>query len=136
MLLPNPFRWPVSISNLKRALLETRFPIKGTDKELVVLTYIWKPMTMGKEDCSKQKLADVLSQEYAKGNYVIAGGDFNQVFKGSHRYPDLGKLVGYQEKLIQQTYLNIFHLLMMINNRLCGCLISLTLALMKHPKCM
>ena len=23
-----------------------------------------------------KKLADVLSQEYAKGNYVIAGGDF------------------------------------------------------------
>ncbi len=38
-----------------------------------------------------KKLAEVLSQEYAKGNYVIAGGDFNQVFKGSHRYPDLGE---------------------------------------------
>ena len=92
----------VSISNLKRALLETRFPIKGTDKKLVVLTYIWKPMTMGRKIAQSKKLADVLSQEYAKGNYVIAGGDFNQVFKGSHRYPDLGKLVGYQEKLINR----------------------------------
>ncbi len=136
--LPNPFRSAVSISNLKRALLETRFPIEGTDKELVVFNLRLEAYDNGEGKIAQsKKLADVLSQEYAKGNYVIAGGDFNQVFKGSHRYPDLGEAeAGRQEKLILQTYLNIFHLLMMINNRLCGCLISLTLALMKHPKCM
>lgn len=90
--LPNPFRWPVSISNLKRALLETRFPIKGTDKELVVFNLHLEAYDNGEGKIAQsKKLADVLSQEYAKGNYVIAGGDFNQVFKGSHRYPDLGE---------------------------------------------
>ena len=32
-------------------------------------------------------LADILTEEYAKGNYVIAGGDFNQTFEEIHKYP-------------------------------------------------
>ena len=36
-------------------------------------------------------LADILSQEYEKGNYVIAGGDFNQTFQGVDKYPVTNK---------------------------------------------
>ena len=32
-------------------------------------------------------LARILSEEYEKGNYVIAGGDFNQTFEGINKYP-------------------------------------------------
>ncbi len=47
-------------------------------------------------------------------------------FKGSHRYPDLGE-AGWAPGEIDPADLpkHFFHLLMMINNRLCGCLISL-----------
>ncbi len=47
-------------------------------------------MTMGREDLLKaKKLADVLSQEYAAKRKLcqLLEVDFNQVFKGSHRYP-------------------------------------------------
>ena len=32
-------------------------------------------------------LAEKLSKEYEAGNYVIAGGDFNQTFEGMDKYP-------------------------------------------------
>ena len=32
-------------------------------------------------------LAEKLHEEYEKGNYVIAGGDFNQTFDGMETYP-------------------------------------------------
>lgn len=36
-------------------------------------------------------LADILEAEYEKGNYVIAGGDFNQTFEGVDKYPVTNK---------------------------------------------
>ena len=33
-----------------------------------------------------QMLADKLQEEYQAGNYVIAGGDFNQTFEGVDKY--------------------------------------------------
>lgn len=35
--LPSPFSWPVSTANLKRCLLVNRFPLEGSDNELVVV---------------------------------------------------------------------------------------------------
>lgn len=35
--LPVPFSWPIRLFNLKRCLLVSRFPVKDTDKELVLI---------------------------------------------------------------------------------------------------
>lgn len=86
--LPNPFKWPVRIANLNRALLETRLPIANSDKELVIFNLHLEAYDNGEGKIAQsKKLADVLAEEYAKGNYVIAGGDFNQAFEGSHIFP-------------------------------------------------
>lgn len=90
--LPNPFKWPVRTSNLKRALLETRFPIKDSEQELVVFNLHLEAYDSGEGKVAQsKKLAAVLYNEYAKGNYVIAGGDFNQVFEGSKQFPEVKK---------------------------------------------
>ena len=35
--LPCPFSWPIRIVNLKRCLLVSRLPLRGTDRELVLI---------------------------------------------------------------------------------------------------
>ena len=35
----------------------------------------------------------ILAAEYRNGNYVIAGGDFNQTFEGAASYPLLLSLI-------------------------------------------
>ncbi|MEA4966120.1 MAG: endonuclease [Oscillospiraceae bacterium] len=81
--LPCPFSWPVSIANLKRCLLITRVPIQGSDKELVLVNLHLEAYDDGAGKAAQtEKLLSVLQEEYKKGNYVIAGGDFNQTFPG------------------------------------------------------
>lgn len=90
--LPNPFSWPVRMANLKRALLETRFTISGSDKELVVFNLHLDAYDNGQGKIEQSKLLKkVLEEEYDKGNYVIAGGDFNQVFEGTQSFPQTGQ---------------------------------------------
>ncbi len=77
--LPVPFPWPVRTANLKRCLLETRIPVAGTDRELVVFNLHLEAYDNGEGRIAQtQMLAELMNAE--KGNYVIAGGDFNQVF--------------------------------------------------------
>ena len=87
--LPCPFSWPVSAANLKRCLLLTRTPVAGTDKELVIVNLHLEAYDDGAGKLEQtQALLSVLEEEYEKGNYVIAGGDFNQTFPGSlEAYP-------------------------------------------------
>lgn len=87
--LPFPFQWPVSAANLKRCLLVTRTPVEGTDKELVIVNLHLEAYDSGEGKIAQTKmLMDLLVEEYEKGNYVIAGGDFNQAFPGSlETYP-------------------------------------------------
>lgn len=82
--LPCPFSWPVSIANLKRCLLVTRIPVAGTGRELVLVNLHLEAYDdgTGKLEQSKQ-LRDFLATEYAAGHYVVAGGDWNQVFPRS-----------------------------------------------------
>ena len=80
--LPISFSWPISMVNLKRCLLETRIPIDGTDKELVLVNLHLEAYDSGEGKIAQTKqLMDLLSKEYKAGNYVIAGGDFNQTFE-------------------------------------------------------
>ncbi|MCR5491055.1 MAG: endonuclease/exonuclease/phosphatase family protein [Bacilli bacterium] len=79
--LPIPFSWPMSLFNLKRCLLVNRMPIEGSDKELVTINLHLEAYDDG-DGRAKQMamLMDAMKAEVEKGNYVIAGGDFNQTF--------------------------------------------------------
>lgn len=81
--LPVPFSWPVRAANLKRCLLISRIPVEGMDKELVIINLHLEAYDDGEgKTAQTQQLTNLLLEEYEKGNYVIAGGDFNQFFTG------------------------------------------------------
>lgn len=93
--LPSPFSWPVRLANLKRCLLVNYIPIKNSDKYLAAVDLHLEAYDDGE---GKKMQTAVLQQfilsEYQKGNYVIAGGDFNQLFPGAaeaypNTHPDL-----------------------------------------------
>lgn len=82
--LPCPFSWPVSAANLKRCLLVSYVPLEGSEKELVLVNLHLEAYDDGAGKAAQTKqLMDLLCTEYEKGNYVIAGGDFNQTFPGA-----------------------------------------------------
>jgi endonuclease/exonuclease/phosphatase family metal-dependent hydrolase len=92
--LPNPFSWPVRTANLKRCLLAERIPIdfggSGENRELVLVNlHLEAYDDSGGREAQTRALMDFLSREYKKGNYCIAGGDFNQTFPGldENRFP-------------------------------------------------
>lgn len=79
--LPGSFAWPVRLANLKRAMLVTRYPIKDSDKYLVVINVhlsAYDDGTMRLEEM--EALKELMLTEYNNGNYVVVGGDFNQTF--------------------------------------------------------
>lgn len=79
--LPCPFSWPVRLGNLKRCLLVERIPLTDSDTELVLVNLHLEAYDDGEGKAAQTaQLAQLLQEERAKGNYVIAGGDFNQSF--------------------------------------------------------
>ena len=88
--LPCPFRWPVRICNLKRCMLVSYFPIEGSGKQLVLINTHLEAYDSGEGKIAQtRQLQQFITAEYEKGNYVIAGGDFNQSFPGTQEiYPN------------------------------------------------
>ncbi len=89
--LPCPFKWPVRCVNLKRCLSVNRIPIEGTDSQLVIVNLHLEAYDDGEGKIAQTRmLADFLQTEAAAGNYVIAGGDFNQTFSSTDAsaYPE------------------------------------------------
>ena len=88
--LPCPFSWPLRIANLKRCLLVSSLPIEGSDKQLVLVNLHLEAYDDGEGKIAQtRQLMGFLEDEYLKGNYVIAGGDFNQIFPGGlEAYPN------------------------------------------------
>jgi endonuclease/exonuclease/phosphatase family metal-dependent hydrolase len=79
--LPCPFKWPLRTFNLKRCLEISRIPVAGSDKELVIINLHLEAYDSGEGKIAQTKVfKNVLRTEVDAGNYVIAGGDFNQVF--------------------------------------------------------
>ena len=89
---PSSFKWPVSAFNLKRCLLVERIPVESSDKELVLINLHLEAYDDGGGRALQTKmLSDLMKKEYEKGNYVIAGGDFNSTLPSvdPDKYPML-----------------------------------------------
>ena len=81
--LPVPFSWPIRLVNLKRCLLVSRFPVAGSDHELLLINLHLEAYDDGEgKETQTRQLVSFMQEEYAKGNWIIAGGDFNQRFAG------------------------------------------------------
>ena len=82
--LPCPFSWPLRIANLKRCLMVSYLPIEGSDKQLVLVNLHLEAYDDGEGKIAQtNQLREFIETQYELGNYVIAGGDFNQTFPGS-----------------------------------------------------
>ena len=108
--LPCPFSWPLSTANLKRCLLVSRLPVEGSDRELVLVNLHLEAYDDGEGKAAQtRQLMDLLQEEYEKGNYVIAGGDFNQAFPGSmelypNNHPDLWEIPLLEEDSLPEGF--------------------------------
>jgi endonuclease/exonuclease/phosphatase family metal-dependent hydrolase len=71
--------------DLDRCLAIARFPIEDDQRELVVFNLHFSAYDSNGEFRKQQLelLYSLISEEYSKGNFVIAGGDFNQSFARS-----------------------------------------------------
>lgn len=77
--LPCPFSWPMRAANLKRCLLVSYIDLPDTDAQLVVVNLHLEAYDDGAgKTAQTEMLYDFIESEYAKGNYVVCGGDFNQ----------------------------------------------------------
>ncbi|MGI6007911.1 MAG: endonuclease/exonuclease/phosphatase family protein [Ruminococcus sp.] len=88
--LPTSFDWPVRLCQLKRCLMVQRVPLEDSERELVLVNLHLEAYDDGEgREAQTRQLFEFLGQEYDKGNYVIAGGDFNQMFDdiGLEEYP-------------------------------------------------
>ena len=67
--LPSPFKWPVSVANLKRCLMPVYIDLEGTDAQLVLVNLHLEAYDDGEGKASQTAaLKSFLEQEYAKGN--------------------------------------------------------------------
>jgi len=79
------YDWPTYLFFLDRCFLLERFPLKNGKELVVVNTHnsAYDDGTLKQKQMDQMK--EVLIKEYKKGNYVIVGGDWNQIppeFKG------------------------------------------------------
>jgi endonuclease/exonuclease/phosphatase family metal-dependent hydrolase len=75
---PGNYSWPMALFMLDRCFLVNRY-ILASQKELVVINTHNSAYDDGTLRAAQMDyLSDYLLSEYAKGNYVIVGGDWNQ----------------------------------------------------------
>ncbi|MBQ9069352.1 MAG: hypothetical protein IJ131_09930 [Eggerthellaceae bacterium] len=108
LALPPAFDWPLSTMQLKRCQLVTRYPVEGTDKELVVVNEHPDAYT-SKERYAAQldEIRSFLEDEAAAGNYVVAGGDWNHTFESvdTSAYPLL-PTTGWVAGVLEEDFLS------------------------------
>ena len=77
---PGSYSYPTKLFFLRRCALLQRFPIKDTAKELIVINTHQSAYDDGEMKLQEmQRLYELYKQEVDKGNYVVIGGDFNQI---------------------------------------------------------
>lgn len=81
--LPNSISWPKRAVMYKNCAIEERIKLEESDKELVIYNMHLDAYGKGEKKTEQlDVLMDIMKEEYEKGNYVVAGGDFNQTFPG------------------------------------------------------
>lgn len=105
--LPGSFSWPTRILQLDRCILLQRYNVKN-GKQLVLLNV--HNSAHDKDGSLKREemnfIKDLVIKEYEKGNYVIAGGDWNECppyFKFDTFMPGGGE--GYHQFNIEAEFL-------------------------------
>ncbi len=74
---PGSYPWPSNLFNLQRCFLLNRYPVDN-GRELVVINTHNSAFDDGNLRIKQLNyLGNILEKEYEKGNYVIAGGDWN-----------------------------------------------------------
>ncbi|WP_300276671.1 endonuclease/exonuclease/phosphatase family protein [Peptacetobacter sp.] len=78
--LPTNQKWPDRLFGLDRCMIINRLKTKN-NKELVLINLHMSAYDKNGEYRQKQLkvLSDLLEKEYQKGNYVLAGGDWNHI---------------------------------------------------------
>lgn len=93
--LPTSQKWPERLFGLDRCMIINRIKTKN-NKELVLINLHMS--AYDKNGIYRQKqlemLSNILEEEYKKGNYVIAGGDWNHVIPTT----DIEKFAKKEEK--------------------------------------
>lgn len=77
---PGSHAWPKRLFTLKRCFTVSRIPIDNSEKQLVVIN-VHNSAFVDEEEFRKAELEllrENLLKEFEAGNYVIAGGDWNQ----------------------------------------------------------
>ena len=75
-----PFKFPVKLVNLKRGLLINKYPLSN-GKSLILINLHLEAYDDGSgKRKQSEMLMNIIKDEYSRGNYVIAGGDWNQTF--------------------------------------------------------
>lgn len=76
---PGKFPWPTRIFFLDRCFLTQRYPLANGKELIVINTHNSAYDETGEiKDGEMKALKEYVEAEYKKGNYVIAGGDWNQ----------------------------------------------------------
>jgi endonuclease/exonuclease/phosphatase family metal-dependent hydrolase len=82
--LPEAFDWPLRLGQLKRCLLVERLPVRNSAAELVLVNFHLEAYDSGEgREEQTRVLLEFLKTEYARGNYCVSGGDFNQNLPGA-----------------------------------------------------
>ncbi len=75
---PGNYPWPEKLFNLQRCFLLNRYPVDNGKELVIINTHNSAFDDGGLRRKQMDYLRTMLVSEYEKGNYVIAGGDFNQ----------------------------------------------------------
>lgn len=86
--------------DLDRCFAVHYLPVEGSEKKLVLINLHMSAYDEGGKVRAQQleMLNAVLSEEYAKGNYVIAGGDFNHCLIADNFESDEAAFVHFESK--------------------------------------
>lgn len=105
--LTSAYKWPKSMVMFKRCLMVQRIDIEESDKQLVLINLHLEAYDDGKtREKQLNVLKEIMLEEHEKGNYVIAGGDFNHMFPtvDNSKYPVIDDS-HFSAKAISEKYL-------------------------------
>ena len=97
--LPEAEKWPESTIGTKECMLVERVELKDSSKQLVLINV---QLTQNDTNLEQYKeLAKFMQMEFANGNYVIAGGNFNAMLPSvsAAKYPALEVQGFYPQQL-------------------------------------